>query len=91
MKSEWWQKETALSAVIPDGIGLVGGYPERSTWGIQFLEVPAGFDTAMVVPFHQENNTSSPLAEVSHLRNGYSHSEDTGFLSKLLVRDLIVS
>ena len=90
MKSIWWNKETALDAVVPSGIVAVGGYPERSTWGVQLFDVPQGFDTAMVVPYDPESCTLSPLAEVSHLRNGYSHIEDTVH-GKLVVRDLIIT
>ena len=90
MKSIWWDKETALNAVIPSGIALVGGYPERSTWGVQLFDVPQGFETALVVPYDPESCTLSPLAEVSHLRNGYSRVDATGFLGKLAVRDLII-
>ncbi len=72
MQSKWWNEETALKATIPSGIKSFGGYAERSTWGVQLFRIPEGFDTAMVVPYSPVSIKLSRLAEVKHLRNGYS-------------------
>ena len=72
MRSSWWEKESALAAVIPTDIKPYGGYAERSTQGVQLFSIPHGFDTAMAVPCNPSTNKLSCLAEMRHLQNGYS-------------------
>lgn len=88
MRSDWWDKESALSAIIPVGIKAYGGYAERSTWGVQLFSIPEGFDTAMVVPYDPSRNKLSRLAEIRHLRNGYSGRLNSPH-SKLLIDELL--
>jgi hypothetical protein len=70
--SEVWQKEKALGVVtLPNGIGIKFGYPERSTIFNQLLEVPAGHETASVIPYDSYTKKLATSAAVAHLRNAY--------------------
>jgi len=68
MAHPFWEKKNALAANAPHG----GGYPERTTWMIQYLNVPPGHLTQSVIQYDPVTNTLDPNARVAHLRNGYS-------------------
>ena len=68
MEHPLWQKENALAAQIPHP----GGYPERTTWMMHYVDAPEGFLTRSVVQYNPATNTLEPHARVVHLRNGYS-------------------
>jgi hypothetical protein len=73
IQSQVWEKEKALAIESIHGISGVKwfGYPERSTVYNQFVEVPAGHETANVIPYDPFNKQLATNAAVAHLRNGY--------------------
>jgi hypothetical protein len=64
-----WKEEFAVKQQISGG-----GYPERSTWMVQLLDIPEGFSTNMVVPFDHATGELFETSRVRHLRNGYSRN-----------------
>ncbi len=71
IQSQWWSKEAAMGhAKLPTGDGIF--YPDMTTWGIQFVDVPDAYDSAMLVPWNPETRSPEKVAEVKHLRNGYT-------------------
>ena len=72
MEHPTWKKEVALTANTPHG----GGYPERTTWMIQYVNVPKGFLTRSVIRYNVKTTTLAPEARIVHLRNGYSDIVD---------------
>ena len=68
MAHPFWDKKTALSYPHPHN----GGYPEKTNWMFQYLNVPAGFKTRSVVQYDPETRVLEPRARIVHLRNGYS-------------------
>ena len=68
MAHPFWDKATALAAFVPHG----GGYPERTNWMFQYVNVPAGFRTRSVVQYDSRARVLEPRARIGHLRNGYS-------------------
>lgn len=72
MAHPYWKKEDALKANLAYGMG----YPERTTFMILAVNVPAGYQSSCMVPFvfsDKETGLSLPaVAEVEHMRNGYS-------------------
>ena len=72
MRQPIWRKEVALTAPTPHG----GGYPERSTWMFQYVDVPIGYSTRSVVRYDAKNIMLAPAARIVHLRNGYADIVD---------------
>ena len=68
MAHPFWDKKTALAYPHPHN----GGYPEKTNWMFQYLNVPSGFKTRSVVQYNPETRMLEPRARIIHLRNGYS-------------------
>ena len=68
MAHPYWAKDAALAAFMPHG----GGYPEKTTWMFQYVNVPAGYVTRSVVQYDANTHALEPRARIVHLRNGYS-------------------
>ena len=68
--SRVWSKKGALAEELPPV--AFGGYPERSNWWLQLLDVPAGFQSRSIVPINMEEKRLNSSARVMHLRNGYA-------------------
>ena len=77
MAHPFWKKEGALAGFSPYG----GGYPERTTFMFQYVNVPAGHSTRSVLQYNAKTHMLEPRARIGHLRNGYSVLE--GVLGKL--------
>ncbi|DBB13427.1 TPA: hypothetical protein ACH3X3_005157 [Trebouxia sp. C0006] len=87
MQSEWWSKEAAMNhSHVPTGDGV--WYPDMTTWGIQFVDVPSGYASALMVPWDPITRSPARLAEVKHLRNGYTSNVDSS-LGLIEFKDLV--
>ena len=71
MAHPFWDKQTALAFEQPHG----GGYPEKTNWMFQYVNVPAGYRTRSVVQYNPKTRALEPRARIVHLRNGYSVQE----------------
>ena len=80
--SPWWQKSSALQMH-----SHIGGYAERTTWGIQIFQAPEG-RTSHLVPYDKLKARLEPVARIQHLRNGYSQTSQQQE-NKLFVEDVI--
>jgi hypothetical protein len=74
IRSQVWEKDKALALTFIHDISLVDqfGYPERANALNQLVEVPAGHDTANVIPYNPLTKQLASNADVAHLRNAYS-------------------
>jgi hypothetical protein len=83
ISSKVWTKEGALSEPLPEGI--YDGYPERSTWWMQLIDVPAGFLSRSVITVDLEQKKLNTSARVWHTRNGYAAMPATNLVSERAV------
>lgn len=74
--SNQWRKADALANRSPT---LNWGYPETAASSIQLVNVPAGFDSASVVPFDCDSQKLDLVAGVSHLPNKYAAAKTPPF------------